>query len=98
MTKGDEFVFNDRREPCTVNYATKHENAVTEGNIRIVYEIGATGPQGAGITLQRTGTGRLRVSPSKFAPYANVYSFTVLEQNDPPEEQRMRELGESLFD
>lgn len=98
LTKGDKFTFNDRTEPCTVNYVTSYDNAVTEGNIRIITEIGATGPRGAGITLQRTGSGRLRCSPSKFAPYANVYSFTVVEQADPPKEQRLRQLGESLFD
>lgn len=68
----DEVLFNDRTVPCTVEAAGSMERY--EGSIYVEHHVILTGPAGAEIYLQRTGTGRRRVKESApWGAYANVH-------------------------
>lgn len=74
LSPGDKVLFNDRSVPCTVEAVGSMDSY--DGSIYVAYNVILSGPAGAELWLQRTGTGRLRVKESApWGSYANVWSL-----------------------
>lgn len=71
IEEGDRILFNDRSWPAIAESGAYHVDEKV-GAIRVVWRVDLEGPEGADITLERTSTGRIRVSPGKYAPPENV--------------------------
>lgn len=71
---GDAVIPSNRTRPITVDSIRMIDEY--EGSIKVRWECRCTGPQGAEIRIQRTGTGRLRMSTSKYGPFENIESIT----------------------
>lgn len=107
LEPGDEFLFNDRCVPCDVESSQRVNR--TDGSITVHWEVEATGPEGAQITLQRTGSGRARVRESgPYGPFGTLYNTRRLctpttpaeasSSDAPSREECLRSIASQLFD